>query len=196
MDDPTLTYSTKESGKLIIPKKILPVNSADSEDSLLTLVGTPVQIAYERADIVQQVQDFIQSPEDRVTSANMLARHFLPAYVSYDANYVGGSAPGVIAKDIISYLDSIAVETPINVSDLEHIILNRGGDPMTPTTVSITVHDWDRRVWVEFNQDSIGGIKTKVPYHGTPRVSYFVPGTDASGQQNIEPGERIKLTQK
>lgn len=196
VDDPTLTYSTQESGTLVIPKKILPVNGADSEDSLLTLVGTPIQISYEKADIVQQVQDFISSAEDRVTSANMLARHFLPAYVSYDANYVGGSAPGVIAKDIIAYIEGLPVETPINVSDIEHIILNRGGDPITPTTVSLTIHDWDRRVWVEFNDDSIGGIKTKVPYNGTPRVSYFVPGADASGQANPDPGERIKLTQK
>jgi hypothetical protein len=196
VDDPSLTYSVKESGMVVIPKKILPVNSEDSEDSLLTLVGAPIQISYERADIVQQVQDFISSTEDRVTSANMLARHFLPTYVSYDANYVGGSSPGVVAKEIIAYIEGLSIETPINVSEVEHVIMNLGGDPETPTTVSITVHDWDRKVWVEFSQDSLGGIKTKVPYNGTPRVSYFVPGTDVSGQAIPEPGERIKLTQK
>ena len=195
VDDSTLSYSTKESGKLFIPPTILPVNSPDSLENLLSLVGSPMQIAYEKGDIVQSVQDFINSTEDRVTVANMLARHFLPAYVYYDATYTGGSAPGVIAKDIIEFIDSLPIETPIDVSVVQKLITNRGGNLETPSTVFVLLHDWDRRQWMEFSENKIGGTVTLVPYNGTPRVSFFIPGPDLSGQDPMPSGERVNLTQ-
>lgn len=194
VDDNTLSYSTKETGKLFIPVSILPVNSPDSEENRLSLVGVPLQISYEKGDIVQSVQDFLDSPEDRVTTANMLARHFLPSYVYYDAEYIGGSSPGVIAKDIIAFIDNLAVETPLDVSELQNLIENRGGNIETPTSVFILIHDWDRRLWLEFNENRLGGNATLVPYNGTPRVSFFIPGPDLSGQDPMPEGERINLT--
>lgn len=195
VDDNTLSFSTKESGKLFIPSTLLPVNSPDSAENFISLVGAPLQIAYEKGDIVQSVQDFLDSPVDRVTVANMLARHFIPSYVYYDALYIGGSAPGVIAKDIISFIDNLAVEEAIDVSLLQQLIENRGGNIETPTAVYVLIHDWDRRQWMEFSQNKIGGSTTLVPYNGTPRVSFFVPGPDVSGQDPLPEGERINLVQ-
>ena len=195
VDDFTLSYSTRETGKLFIPSVILPVNSPDSAENFISLVGSPIQVAYEKGDIVQSVQDFVTSPEDRVTTANMLVRHFLPAYVYYDAEYIGGSAPGVIAKDIISFIDNLAIEVPIDVSEVQKLIENRGGNLETPTIVFTLIHDWDRRQWLEFSQNRIGGTTTLVPYHGTPRVSFFIPGPDLSGQDPMPEGERVNLTQ-
>ena len=195
VDDYTLTYSTKESGKLFIPSTILPVNSPDSAENFLSIVGSPIQVSYEKGVIVQNVQDFLSSPEDRVTTANMLARHFLPSYVYYDATYIGGSAPGVIAKDIISFIDNLAVEVPLDVSEVQKLIENRGGNIETPTAIYILIHDWNRRQWMEFSQNKIGGTITLVPYNGTPRVSFFVPGPDLSGQDPMPEGERVNLTQ-
>lgn len=202
VDDRTLSYSMKESGTLEMPSKILPLESADSLDGYLNLAQTPIEISYERAEVVKQFQDFLDSPEDRVVVANMLARHFLPAYVSYDAIYAGGSAPSVVAEDIIEYIDNLPIETPIDVSEVQRKIEDRGGNPDTPTSVVALVHGWDRRIWAEFSENSVGltdetdPTKTSVPYDGTPRVSYFVPGPDVSGQEDIEDGERINLTRR
>lgn len=198
--DYTLTYSMRETGTLEMPTKILPLESADSPENFLSAVQAPVQISYERADIVKQFQDFLDSPEDRVTVANMLARHFLPSYVSYDASYVGGSAPSVIAKDIITAIDNLAIETPIDVSELQKLIEQRGGNPETPTKVVVIIHDWDRKVWMEKSTNKVGltdeadPSKSAVPFNGSPRVAYFVPGADVSGQTDIPYGERVKLT--
>lgn len=196
VDDPNLTYSMKESGFLDMPTKILPVGVADSPENFLSISNTPVQITYERAEAIEALQEFINSTEDRVTAANMLARHFLPAYVSYDASYVGGSATSVVAKDIIDYIETRPVEQPIDISEIQKLITNRGGDPETPTTVVSILHDWDRKVWAEFDENRIGGSETKVPYNGTPRVSYFVPGKDVSEMEaeDVPTGERIRLT--
>lgn len=196
VDDPNLTYSMLESGKIQIPPSVLPVDSEDSPENFISLVGSPIEISYERADVVQRIQEFLDSPQDRVTSANMLARHFLPSYVSYDATYTGGSAPSLIASDIYSYIDTLPVEQPVDVSEIEKLIIQRGGNPDTPTTVTIVLHDWDRKMWAEFSQDSIGGTTTFVPYNGTPRVSYCTPGPDVSGQDPLPTGERINLTKR
>lgn len=194
--DPSLTYSMLEAGNIEFPTSILPVDSEDSTENFIPLVGTPIEVSYERADIVQKFHEFLNSALDRVTSANMLARHFLPSYVSYDATYSGGSAPSVVAADIYKYIDTLVVEQPVDVSEIEKRIEQRGGNPTTPTKVVIVLHDWDRKVWAEFSEDEIGGIETLVPYNGTPRVSYCTPGPDVSGQDPLPAGERINLTRR
>lgn len=193
VDDPNLTYSMQESGIIKLPTHVLPVGAEDSPANFILLAGAPVQVDYERADLVAQFQEFLSSGEDRVTVANMLARHFLPTYVSYDATYVGGSAPGVVAKDIQNYIDNIPIETAIDVSEVQNQIEKRGGNPETPTKVFVLIHDWDRRVWLERSENEVGGAETKVPYNGTPRVSYFIAGPDVSGLDPIPAGERIRL---
>lgn len=194
VDNSNMTYSMKETGKIHFPTSILPVGSEDSPVNRISLAGTPVQIDYERSDLVLQFQDFLDSGEDRVTTANMLARHFLPTYASYDATYTGGSAASIVAKAIRDYIDNVPIETSVDVSEVEKQIISRGGNPETPTKVTLILHDWDRRMWMETSENKVGGTSTPVPYNGTPRVSYYISGPDVSGQTVIQVGERINLT--
>lgn len=199
VEDPSFTYSMKENGFLDLPLAVLPVGSTDSPESMVRVVGVPVQISYERADLVSLVQDFIDSPSDRVLSAGLLARHFLPAYLSLDVAYSGGESEADVAKAIRAYVDQTPVETPVDVSEMLELVTQRGGNPDTPAKVSATIYDWDRRMWVEFSENELGGPDpedTKVPYNGSPRVTYFVPGQDVSGLTTIPAGERIKLTRR
>ena len=195
VDDFTLSYSTQETGTLVLPTRVLPVNSPDSEENFLSLLGAPIRVTYEYGDVVNRLQSFLSSAQDRVTTANLLARHMLPSYFSYDATYSGGSAPSVIAQDIINYVSNLSVETPVDVSELENLIDQRGGNPVTPTTAIILIYDWDRKMWAEFSENQLGGTTTQVPYHGTPRVTFLSPGPDESGQSPMPSGERINLTQ-
>jgi hypothetical protein len=196
VEDPSFSYSTLERGYLEFPTRLLPPGSPDTSEAFLNLVGTPIQVTYERAEVVERQQEFLESPQDRVTVANMLARHFLPAYVSYEARYTGGSSPAVIAKDIISYIDSLPAETALDVSEIEQRITQRGGNPETPTRVMAVIHDWDRRMWLEMSSNELGGTRSKVPYHGTSRVTYYIPGPDASSNEIITGTERIRLIRR
>jgi hypothetical protein len=191
--DSSYSYSLREEGFLDLPTKVLPIGNADAPENYLSLIGAPVQISYEKAPLVTQFQEFVDSVQDRVLSSDQLVRHFLPSYVSYDVEYVGGAAPADIAKDIITFIDSTEVEVALDVSELEKIVIQRGGNPITPTKVSITIYDWDRNVWAEFSSNELGGAETKVPYNGSPRVSFVIPGPDVSGLDPIPTGERIRL---
>jgi hypothetical protein len=189
--DPAYTYSTKEEGKLEMSLEILPLGLPDSLENYVSVLHSSIEISYERAQLVESVQEIINSVQDRVTSANLLARHFLPAYVSYEVEYKGGSRPEIIAKDIINYIENIPVGVPVDVSEIENKIYRRGGNPETPTKVSVLVHDWNREMWAEFSENEVGGSKTNLRYHGSPRVSYFVAGPDASNREDEVIGERI-----
>jgi hypothetical protein len=194
--DSSYSYSTKEEGFLDLPTKILPVDNADSPDNYISILGAPLQITYETASLVSRFQDFVDSAQDRVLSSDQLVRHFLPSYVSCDIDYVGGDSPSTIAKDLISFIDNTPVETALDVSEMGKVVTQHGGNLVTPTVVSITIYDWDRRVWVEFSANELGGTLTKVPYNGTPRVSFVIPGQDVSGLQTIPAGERVSLVRR
>ena len=197
--DPSFSYSMKETGYIDLPPFVLPVGSVDAVDSLVRVLGTPLQISYERSDLVSLVQDFCNSASDRPLGTSILARHFLPAYVSYDATYVGGSEPSVISKDVRDKIDRTAVGIAVDVSEIEQLITDRGGDPDTPTKVSATTYDWDRRMWTEFSENEIGGagsVNSHIPYNGSPRVTAFVPGQDVSGLDTLPVGERINLVRR
>jgi len=194
--DRTLTYSTKEEGTLELPASVLPTGTANSPANEVSVAGASVGITYERAPILSEFQLFLDSGEDRVTVANMLARHVLPAYVSYDASYSGGSSTDVVAADIVAYIKSVPVESPVDVSRLEEQIIRRGGNPDTPTEAVVLIHDWSRRVWLEKGQNEVGGSSVTVPYDGTIRVTQFFSGKDVSTLRVIPKGERIKLTRR
>lgn len=199
VSDPSFTYSTQEDGYIDLPISVMPTDADDFPDSLVRVLGSPVEILYETSSIVSLVQEFVDSKKDRTTSSNMLVRHFLPAYVSYDAAYSGGSSTSVVAADLVRYIDSIPSATAIDVSVMQDIVSQRGGNLDTPTRVAVTIHDWDRRMWVEFSEDKVGGPNasdTLVPYAGTPRVTYFVAGPSASGSEAEKPGERISLSRR
>lgn len=190
--DPAVSYSMREDGYLTLPTSVLPVFADDRKDNELSTLGSPVQVTYEKSDVVKRLQDFLDSGEDRSTAGDLLARHFLPAYITYEATYVGGSDTSVVAKDITDYINTLVVESPLDVSQVQSLIEKRGGDPITPTTVNSLVHDWRRRAWAEFSQNQLGP-STTVPYYGTPRVTFYIPGPDVSGQDVIPYGEHIKL---
>lgn len=193
VDDNTLTYSVRESGALDFSLKVLPVTATDSEDNMISLLGSPIQVTYEKASVVSDVQNFASSADDHVASADILVRHFLPSFVSYEAAYVGGSAASLIATDIIELIDALGIEATIDVSVIQKAIEDRGGNPETPTKLYVLVHDWDRKQWAEMSQNAINMSALVVPYNGTARVISFTAGPDVSGLTTLPFGEKINL---
>jgi hypothetical protein len=192
-DDETKTFSMQDGGTFTSSLKVLPVGLTDRGDNYKSVLGVPVQISYETAPVVEDVQNFLNSRIDRDASANFLAKHFLPCYVSYDATYIGGSSTAVIAPEIKDYIVNLALEQPIDVSELQKVIDFRGGNVVTPTLASIVIHGWDRKILAEISSDELGGTKTKVPFGGTLRLLGYLSGEDVSNQDPIPAGERINL---
>jgi len=123
-------------------------------------------------NLVRQIQEFADSPEDRVTSANFLVRHFLPAYGLVRRHLQWRQPPSVVATDVIGYIDNLAIETPIDVPEMQDLIARRGGNPATPTFVKI--------ISSRLVEKDMAGIQLRrdwwnndpSAYDGTARVSF------------------------
>ena len=189
------SYSTLEEVKIILPPKILPAGFSPGTGKEITLPSRTAQVKYDWAPVVAELQQFLSSPLERPQAANILARHYLPAYVFMEGSYYGGSDPSAVAADLIKYIRSLNPNYPrIQVDDVIDAIRKRQASRVAlPVTVLAVVHGADRKLAVLRSADFIGS--GQVPnFDGTFEQLVFIPGADASGQNPRPDGEQIYLT--
>jgi hypothetical protein len=194
VQDEIFTYSTKEDLHLVLPNSVLPVGSTADLSNQFNLSGQNLQITYNNAPVIEDLQAFFDAPLDRVTAASMLVRHFLPAYVFFDAIYGGGSVESVVAAELISYINNIDPNTAeIRTDLLKDAITRRGATTVDlPLTVIALFHGVDRRIRGMRSTKSIGIGDTPF-FKGEFLQTYFIAGPDTSGQTPRPVGEQIYL---
>jgi len=192
--DENLAFSMQEEVHLILPNSVLPVGSTADLDNEFSLAGQNLEVTYNNAPVVEDIQAFLDSPLDRTTNANMLARHFLPAYVLVDAVYSGGSGEGVAAADVISYINNIDPDVNEIRADLvENTIKRRGANTVDlPITLIALFHGTDRRIRGMRSETSIGIGDTPF-FRGTFKQTYFISGPNTSKESPRPSGEQVFL---
>lgn len=192
--DENFTYSTKEGLHLVLPNSVLPVGASAGIDNQFNLSGQNLQITYDNAPLVEDLQTLYDAPLDRVTAASMLARHFLPGYVIFDATYSGGSGESDVAIEIIKYINNIDPDTAeIRTDLLQDVIKRKGaGTADLPLTVIVLFHGIDRRIRGMRSTKSVGIGDTPF-FKGNFKQTYFIPGPDTSGQTTRPVGEQVFL---
>lgn len=192
--DENFTYSTQEGLHLVLPNSVLPVGASAGIDNQFNLSGQNLQITYDNAPLVEDLQTLYDAPLDRVTAANMLARHFLPGYVIFDATYSGGSGEADVAIEIIKYINNIDPDTAeIRTDLLQDVIKRKGaGTADLPLTVIVLFHGIDRRIRGMRSTKSVGIGDTPF-FKGNFKQTYFIPGPDTSGQTTRPVGEQVFL---
>jgi hypothetical protein len=194
VEDENFTYSSKEQLHIILPNSVLPVGSTASLDNQFNIAGQNLQISYNNAPIIDDLQAFFDSPLDRITVANMLARHFIPGYVLMDATYTGGSSEAVVASDIINYIDNIDPDiSEIRTDLVQDIIKKNGAATVTlPITLIVLFHGIDRRIRGMRSKTSVGIGDTPF-FKGTFQQTYFIAGSNTSKEDPRPNGEQIFL---
>lgn len=194
VENPIFTFSDQEQVSIVLPTSILPVGSTPGLANEISLSGQTIQFTYDNAPLVEELQRFFNSPLDRVVAANYLLRHFLPAYVYLDAAYVGGSDTGVVAKDLIDYINTIPpAVNQIIASTVEKLIQQRGATQVTlPITLIALVHDVDRKIRGLRSQNIVGAGSLPI-FNGTYAQTYFISGPDTSLIQPRPDGEQVFL---
>lgn len=192
--DENFTFSTKEDVDLILPKSVLPVGSTPELENEFPLAGSNIQVTYDIAPLVDDLQRFFDSPQDRVLVANTLVRHFLPSYVSLDAEYVGGSSTDIVAKDIINYINTIDPSRNIlQVNKIVDLIRRKNATDVTlPIFVVSLTHGIDRKIRGMRSENAIGGSELAF-FKGNFSQNYFISGPDTSTESVRPDGEQIFL---
>ncbi len=194
VDDENFSYSTKEGLHILLPNSVLPVGTTAEIDNQFNLSGQNLQITYDNAPLVDDLQTLFDAPLDRVTAANMLVRHFLPGYVIFDAIYSGGASEDIVAAALIKYINNIDPDlSEIRTDLLQDIIKKEGaGTADLPLTVISLFHGIDRRIRGMRSTKSIG-IGDVPFFNGNFRQTYFIAGPDTSGVQVRPVGEQVFL---
>jgi hypothetical protein len=187
-------YSTKEQVHLVLPNSVLPVGASADINNEFRLAGQNLQVTYNDAPLVEDLQAFYDSALDRVTTANMLARHFFPGYVVVDIQYSGGDAESAVAADIISYVNNIDPDVgEIRADLIQDIIKKHGASTVTLPIVLITLfHGADRRIRGMRSETAIGIGNTPF-FKGNFKQTYFIAGEDTSNSSPRPSGEQVFL---
>lgn len=194
-DNKILSYSTRETGVFKLPLGILPVGAEYSRDNYYPILSSNIKITYDQSPTTRNVQQFFSSPLDRVGNTNALVRHFLPAYPYIEISYVGGADTDIIAKDIISYINTLVAEdSQIRVDVLTDLLKKRLAKQITnPIPLVALVHGENRSIRTLRSEDSIGILNDPI-YDGQQKMIIFYSGLDVSKETTIPDLEHVKLT--
>lgn len=187
------TFSTQEQVSIILPSSILPVGSTPDLDNEVNLTGQSIQINYDNAPLIASIQQFFDSPLDRVMCANILVRHFLPSYVFLDAVYTGGDDEATVAADLINYINAIDPDlNELSSDEVAKVIHRHATKAKQPINLIVLTHGSDRRIRGTQSTDVIGG--TNLPtFKGNFKQTYFIAGPDTSADDPRPNGEQVFL---
>jgi len=195
-EDNRLTFSSMEETSMVLSPTFLPAGFDDLPTNLVNIEGKSLRVTYDYAPTVSQVQRMMTSETDRVLCANVLARHFLPSYVSLDVNYTGGNKASKIAGDIRTFINGLSAVEEIDVSVLEKILhANSVVRYDHPMEILLVTHDLDRRLVGSRTENRISD--DDIEFNGTNRTTFFIAGPDRSAEEDeadIDDGERIYLS--
>lgn len=178
-EDEDTSFSTAEEPFLRISPRVLIAGVDDDPSEKEELPGRSIQIAYERDPIVEQVQEFLRSPQYRILVSNPLVRSLLPIFVRTSIEYRSGGTEADVRAELAPYIESILPSEQLEVDDLAQMIRSTGGTKVThPVTLLGIAHQLDRTIVTERSVDQISNA----------RLSALIPdddGTTAAGASYI-----------
>ena len=199
VENTNFTFSPYEDVQVVFSGKFLPNGRDDNQSSRVPVDGQGIQLAYSYSSLVNQIDRFLLSRAERTVCANPIARHFLPSYLSFDIQYVGGDAPSTIAETLAGEIRLLQPQDAISVAAIIEKVFYRHGvtDWAHDITITTVTHDLNRRLVGNRSIDRLGGTAPQY-FNGSNRTSYFIPGTNqgsdiVSAEADIGVGERIRL---
>ena len=169
--DSDLSYSTQEHLSMILTPSMLEVGETDSMENEIQLAGQNIQIEYEQASIVADIQSFASSDLDRVLTASILVRHLFPTYINFDMHYVGGSGTDVVTADVLAYLDALTPNEKVVASVIQNKASRRGASSVTsPITLLAIAYDEARNISVDRSYNSVNKGRLSTFFEGAINI--------------------------
>ena len=165
-EDENLAFSMVELPKIIISKSILEQGVDDDPNNVTQIAGQNLQVSYERSQLVEDCQAYVNAQTERVTAESTLVRHLIPNYIRFDMDYVGGAAESVTIPLLERYIRDLKPIYPLESSRLQDIVNRAGATSLTnPVVLLSIIHGVDRSRWANRSED----------YVTAGRLSAFIP---------------------
>ena len=166
VDAPSLTYSIEERTRL---RLLTDVTGGSTGGNIY--IGARLRINYQTSGDVATVQAFITSRTQRIVNADLLAKHAIPAYVSFVVNYESSSSnpltESVARTAIENALQGLGFAGELQVSDIISLMYENGADYVEPFIITVSLRDvyGVTRITTSDVEVSVG------------RNTIFIPGT-------------------
>lgn len=141
------------------------------EDSYIvfhpSMIGLSVRINYDYVPECLQMHNFVRSETERVLDADILMRHFLPAYVSGEIHYSVDSTNSEIpdndtlASMVKTYISTLRAGADLQISDVYQYLArttdtyDRYGTYVKPFSLSATIHNTDGTTTMVSSSDKL-----------------------------------------
>jgi hypothetical protein len=166
VEDENLSYSMAEVPWLSISPRILVEGVDDDPNNYTELVGTSVQVNYERMPLIGHVHSYVMEKRNRVVCESPLARALFPTYIRTYINYRGGGSKDDVRADLVGLIEQTIPERDLETSDMHHVVRRLGSSYVRqPITVVGIGHQNDRSIWVTRSEDAIraGRLSAMIP---------------------------------
>lgn len=165
-EDASTSFSAIESVGLVLSRTLLENGVDDDPQNATQISGQNIQVTYERAPLINDLQNFIGSEVERVVCSSPLSRYLIPHFVRFDVSYIGGSRESVIVPEVEQHIRDIYPQGALESSSIQKIVMNRGATSITnPLDLIAIVHYTDRTVYASRSQNSLS----------TGRLAAFIP---------------------
>ncbi len=171
-DNVVTSFSRSEVLFAEISRSIILVGSPDDPVESVQLSQQNVQVSYDRSQLVDEVQSFVDSEFQRVICEEILVKHLLPHYVSLSWSYSNGSVESEMLRAIQDQLDAVEPDTELEVLDVTDVLKRRGAtsvftpDSRQPTGrvapfFIVVYHDTDRSIKGLLVKDFVDTVRTQ-----------------------------------
>jgi len=172
----TTSYSRAEELHAEFSTSMLLVGSPDSPDEALELGQQSIEVSYERSQLVDEVQSFVDSKFQRVLCSEPLVRHLLPHYVSLNWDFVGGVSEADNSRAVEDALEQIEADEPLEVNALTNIVRRKGASSIyTPDPAAASLRSAPLLLVVSHNLDRSVTAQVVRDVVVTGRMARYIP---------------------
>lgn len=133
-----------------------------------------IQLDVQWADLLSGIQSFVLSNDERVATAGLLVRHFLPGTISMDVRFGprGGTLTEAAALELVlAYINDLPSST-IELSAFTDLLFNNGATSVTPVYATVEIDDVDGTIKSYEGEDTLALPRTTNVTPGTVTVRY------------------------
>lgn len=155
VDNSNYSFSTLEDTNLVVSGFVL----SSSATSLLESYATPrasVSISYDYAEEVSAAQQYLLQPSMRPVCANLLARHFLPAYPVVPVSYQGLATETDVQERLVELFTNLYPNRALRAYDVMVALSKLPISSIAgPLSVGYLTHDSTRKIRLLLSTDSV-----------------------------------------
>jgi hypothetical protein len=173
--EPVAQYNTLSRDSLVrfsIREKI----AIEFSDEIVNnyMPNTPFKVYFTWVPELKSLQSIIEGDDERVVVADMLARCFEPAYVSFSMAYLADEELPDLEDVLRGFIRGVPAGSELQESDLVNMAYSAGvGKVLQPMEISLEHHTRDGRILVNTSPDGLIIPRVAAYWDGDITVTYL-----------------------